>query len=156
MQEEKQRITVLYVDDEINALNSFKASFKKYYDIHLAQSAEEAIELMNEITVQIIIADQRMPGTTGTQFLESIVRKFPDPVRILITGFTDVDALKDGINKAQIYHYLEKPWNQEGLKIKIDEAHKIYSLRLNSKIALIKFEKENKILEFYLSQKIIS
>ncbi|MBS1531459.1 MAG: response regulator [Bacteroidetes bacterium] len=135
---------VLYVDDEINNLNSFKAAFRRDFDIHVAQSAREGRKLLDSNEIGVIITDQRMPGMTGIEFLESILTIYPDTIRILLTGFSDMNAVMDAINRGQVYKYLVKPWQNDELKLYIQNALEIYHLR-----------KENKELAHRLQQALI-
>src|SRR3954454_12509505 len=89
----KERIKILYVDDESMNLSAFKASFRRNYDIFTATSAAEGTQLLKESPVHIIIADQRMPNMTGVEFFQSIRNTHPNSVRILLTGYTDVNII---------------------------------------------------------------
>lgn len=122
----KDRIRVLYIDDELNNLHAFKALFRKEYEIFIAESAEEGIALLAEEEVHVIICDQRMPGMTGVEFFESILQKYSHPIRILLTGYTDIQAVVEAINRGQIYRFIDKPWNQQVLSIAIQNAYEIY------------------------------
>jgi|SRR5581483_11129314 len=124
---------VLYVDDEVNNLNSFKAAFRRDFDIHVAQSAREGRKVLDLNEIGVIITDQRMPGMTGIEFLESILNIYPDTIRILLTGFSDMNAVMDAINRGQVYKYLVKPWQNEELKLYIQNALEIYHLRRENK-----------------------
>jgi DNA-binding NtrC family response regulator len=126
-------VGVLYVDDEINNLNSFKAAFRRNFNIYTAQSAAEGCQLLKAHEIGVIITDQRMPVTTGIEFLESILSTYPDTIRILLTGFADVNAVMDAINRGQVYKYLVKPWQNDELKIYIQNAIEIYQLRKENK-----------------------
>ena len=154
--EENSVIHVLYVDDEKNNLASFRASFRRDFSIYTANSAQEAQEILTNNKIHVLITDQRMPGTLGTELLEQAVKNNPDQIRILLTAFADIEAIKDAINKGHIYHYLQKPWNDLELKETIENAYKIYQLKkeqqdLNQKILVT-----NEQLEFMLRQKLIS
>lgn len=149
-------INVLYVDDEENNLVAFRASFRRYFTVFTAISADEAKIILTQNEIQVLITDQRMPGTLGTELLAQVVKDYPDQIRILLTGFTDIEAIKDAINRGQIYHYLQKPWNDDELKETIENAYKIYYLKkkqqeLNQQLFLT-----NEQLEFMLRQKLIS
>ncbi|HXD94772.1 MAG TPA: response regulator [Bacteroidia bacterium] len=151
-----QKINVLYVDDEENNLNAFKASFRRYFNIYTAVSATEATVILNANQIHVLITDQRMPGTLGTELLAQVVKEYPNQIRILLTGFSDIDAIKDAINRGQIYHYLQKPWNDIELKETIESAFKVYDLKqkqqkLNEQLTLV-----NEQLEFMLRQKLLS
>ena len=101
---------VLYIDDEIHNLNSFKAAFRRDFNIHVAQSAREGRKILEQNEIAVIVTDQRMPVMTGIEFLESIIPVYPDTIRILLTGFSDINAVMDAINRGQVYKYLVKPW----------------------------------------------
>jgi DNA-binding NtrC family response regulator len=138
---------VLYVDDEIHNLNSFKAAFRRDFNIHVAQSAREGRKILDQNEIAVIVTDQRMPGMTGIEFLESIIPVYPDTIRILLTGFSDINAVMDAINRGQVYKYLVKPWADEELKMYIQNAIEIYHLRKENRELAQKLEKANKQLE---------
>lgn len=121
-----ERIRVLYIDDEVNNLNSFKALFRKDHDIFLAESADEGAKVLAEEKIHVIICDQRMPGMTGVEFFESILHKYPHPVRILLTGYTDIQAVIEAINRGQIYRFIDKPWDSQAIGVAIQNAYEIY------------------------------
>jgi response regulator RpfG family c-di-GMP phosphodiesterase len=150
------KITILYVDDELNNLVSFKAVFRIKYNILTAISAEDARKILRTNVVQIIITDQRMPQMTGVEFLESILDEFPDPIRILLTGYADMNAVIDAINKGKIFHYLTKPWNEKELDITIRRAYEIYKQKMDEKEMNYKLSLSNEQLEFLLRQKLLS
>lgn len=122
----KEKIRVLYIDDEVNNLHAFKALFRKDYDIFTVESAEEGTKLLAQEQINVIICDQRMPGMTGVEFFESILEKYPHPVRILLTGYTDIQAVVEAINRGQIYRFIDKPWDQQVLSVAIQNAYEIY------------------------------
>jgi two-component system sensor histidine kinase/response regulator len=125
--DKKNKIKILYVDDEANNLVSFKASFRFDYNILVANSTDEAVShLAANPDISVILSDQRMPDKTGVEFFEEIRAKFPDPVRILITGYTDVESVIDAINRGHIFRYVKKPWTDVDVKSAIEEAYKFY------------------------------
>jgi response regulator RpfG family c-di-GMP phosphodiesterase len=152
----QQKITILYVDDEANNLVSFKAVFRIKYNVLTAISGEEAIKILRNNAINIIITDQRMPNMTGVEFLESILEEYPDPIRILLTGYADMNAVIDAVNKGKIFHYLTKPWNEEELDITINRAYDIYKSRMDEKEMTSKLSLSNEQLEFLLRQKLLS
>ena len=89
-----KKYSILYVDDEETNLRVFKSNFRRFFKIYTAVTPFEAIELLKENDVQVIITDQRMPDMTGTEFLEKILPDFPDVIKIILTGFTDIEAIK--------------------------------------------------------------
>ncbi|KAA2245771.1 response regulator [Chitinophaga agrisoli] len=151
-----QHIHILYIDDEIHNLNAFKASFRRLYTVFTAASAEDAEKVLSEEEIHIIISDQRMPKITGIEFFESILEKYPEPIRILLTGYADINAVIDAINKGQVYKYFSKPWNEEELKHNIEKAFEVFSLRKENKELTAKLLDVNEKLEFLLRQKLIS
>lgn len=124
-----KKIKVLYVDDELNNLNSFKATFRKEYQITTAISAMEAIKILETERFEIIISDQRMPGITGIEFFEKLILENQDPMRILLTGYTDIQAVVDAINKGHVYRYLTKPWSEHDIRLAIDTAFDHYTVK---------------------------
>lgn len=152
----KDKINVLYVDDEVGNLTAFKAAFRRDFNVFIAESAKKGLEILKENEVEVILTDQRMPEMTGVEFLQSIIEEYPDPIRILITGYSDIDAVIDAINKGQVYKYISKPWDNEGLKITIHQAYEVYSLRKENKELTKSLLSVNKQLEFMLRQKLIS
>jgi len=150
------KITILYVDDEMNNLISFKAVFRIKYNVLTAISGEEAKKLLKNNIVDIIITDQRMPNMTGVEFLESILDEYPDPIRILLTGYADMNAVIDAVNKGKIFHYLTKPWNEEELDMTITRAYDVYKSRMEEKEMTQKLSLSNEQLEFLLRQKLLS
>ncbi|WP_200976123.1 response regulator [Echinicola sp. 20G] len=153
---DREKIRILYVDDEDNNLQAFKATFRREYKVHLAISAEKGREILNNNEIDIIITDQRMPEETGVDFLASVIPTHPEPIRILLTGYTDIQAVIDAINKGQVYHYLTKPWEEEYMKTVINNAFEVYSLRKENKKLTDDLLKANEQLEFLLRQKLLS
>lgn len=151
-----KKITILYVDDEENNLFSFKAAFRIKYQIFTAISGDEALKLLENKPVNIIISDQRMPNMTGVEFLEKVIEKFPDPVRILLTGYADMGAVVDAVNKGKIFHYLTKPWNEDELDITINRAYEAFLEKEKLKVENEKLGTSNDQLEFLLRQKLLS
>ena len=138
---------VLYVDDEIHNLNSFKAAFRRDFNIFVAQSAREGRKILDQNEIAVIVTDQRMPGMTGIEFLESVIPIYPDTIRILLTGFSDVNAVMDAINRGQVYKYLVKPWQNDELKMYIQNALEIYHLRKENKELAQKLQQATAELE---------
>jgi len=151
-----EKISVLYVDDEENNLFSFKATFRIKYQVYTAISGAEALKILETKPVHIIITDQRMPEMTGVEFLEKVLVKYPDPMRILLTGYADMGAVVDAVNKGKIFHYLAKPWNEEELDITITRAYDKYLEKIKLKDMNEKLSDSNDQLEFMLRQKLLS
>ncbi|MEP7318116.1 MAG: response regulator [Panacibacter sp.] len=150
-------ITVLYIDDEPHNLISFRASFRRDFDVHTAESAEEGKKILaSNKQINVILSDQRMPKMTGIEFFESILEQYPDPIRILITGYTDINAVVDSINRGQVYKYLSKPWNDNDIKNFIEKAYEVFKLRKENKELTEKLLYLNEKLEFLARQSLLS
>ena len=149
-------INVLYIDDEPHNLTSFHASFRREFNVFTAESAEAGRKILEQKSIHVILSDQRMPKMTGIEFFESILSRFPDPIRILITGYTDINAVIDSINRGQVYKYLTKPWNENDIRIFINRAHEVFNLRRKNTELSKKLLDANRKLEFLLRQSLLS
>lgn len=139
MIKDKNKTSVLYVDDEPNNLVSFKANFRSLYNIQATSSIDEARDILAREEINVIITDQRMPEISGTQFLESIIDDHPFPVRIILTGYSDMETVMEAINRGQVYRYIMKPMNVEEVRAIIESANDLYLFRRTSKEALLKY-----------------
>ena len=148
-----QKYSVLYIDDEEHNLISFKSTFRREYDIHVASSARTGLEIMEQNEINLVITDQRMPEMTGVEFLEKIKYQYPDCVRMIMTGFSDMDAIIQAINKGNIYRYITKPWNRAELKITIDSAFEVYHLKLQNRNLIADLKEVNQNLEKIVEQR---
>ena len=111
------------VDDEPDILNSLKRLLRRSgYRILTAGSAAEGLELLALNSVQVIVSDQRMPNMSGSEFLGRVKILYPDSMRIVLSGYTEVAALTDAINRGAIYKFVTKPWNDDDLRRVIREA----------------------------------
>ncbi len=152
----QDKLTLLYVDDEVNNLKSFKAAFRRDFKIFTAESGAEGRKILEQQNISIVLTDQRMPFMTGVEFLESIVPDYPETIRILITGFSDIQAVIDAINKGRIYHYVQKPWDETYLKNIISNAFETHQLRKENKFMMDQLKLSNEQLEFLLRQEMLS
>jgi two-component system sensor histidine kinase/response regulator len=133
------KIKILYLDDEVNNLIGFKASFRLDYNILIASNSSEARQhLEKHSDIRIIFCDQRMPDITGVEFFEEIVSLYPLPIRILLTGYTDIESVIDSINRGNIFRYVRKPWTNEDILSCIEQANKFYMV--NSMLAVKNLE----------------
>ncbi len=153
---EVKNINVLYIDDEPNNVTSFRAAFRRVFTIYTAESAEEGRKILETESIQVILSDQRMPKMTGIEFFQSILETHPDPIRILITGYTDINAVIDAINVGQVYKYLSKPWNEEEVKNCIYKSFEVQELRRLNKELTQKLQDANVKLEFLARQGLLS
>lgn len=121
------KLKLMVVDDEPDNLDLLYRTFRRDFQVYKADSALSALEVLDEQgEMAVIISDQRMPEMNGTEFLGKTVERFPDTIRILLTGYTDVEDLVEAINSGQVFKYITKPWNPEELKLVINQASETY------------------------------
>jgi len=149
----KKDFCILYVDDEAQNLVSFKATFRRDYKVLTATSGAEGIEIVRKNNVHLIISDQRMPEMTGVQFLEKMRAEYPDAIRMILTGFSDVEAIIDAINNGRVFRYITKPWNDTELRMAIENARQLYCLQQKNKDLVIslqnKVAQQERILKYF-------
>ncbi|KAA3649196.1 MAG: sigma-54-dependent Fis family transcriptional regulator [Proteobacteria bacterium] len=121
--------SVLVIDDEIRSQEALRRTLEEDFTVFTAASAEAAAGIMAREWIQIVLCDQRMPGVSGVQFLSDVREKWPDAVRIIISGYTDSEDIIAGINEAGIYQYLLKPWQPEQLLLTLKSAAEMYRLQ---------------------------
>ncbi len=117
-----RQFPVLVVDDEPDILRSFRFNYGEEFDVLTAESGTRGLDLLAAHDVAVIVADQRMPAMSGTEFLERSMDVRPDAIRIILTGYTDVDALVRAVNLSRIYGYITKPWASEELRLTLLRA----------------------------------
>jgi putative two-component system response regulator len=135
-----RRHKILVVDDEIPNLRLLRRVLSADHDILEADSGAAALKILaeeNEPPISLVITDQRMPNMTGVQLLEESLTIHPDMIKILLTGYTDVQALIDAINAGHVYKYIPKPWDAEELKLTVRRALEAYELKENNDILLV-------------------
>lgn len=147
-------VEILFVDDEKNVLQSLKRlCMDEDYTVILANSGEEALEVLKgNPNIGLIVSDQKMPGMKGSEFLEKAKEIMPDSIRILLTGYADINAVADAINKGGAYRYITKPWKDEELLQIIGDAVKRYSLVKENKRLQEIIRKQNEELKRWNSQ----
>lgn len=123
---------ILVVDDELANVRLLKRVLGDEYETLTALGGEEAVGILKEHDIALIITDQRMPGVTGVQLLEQSLAIRPDSIKILLTGYTDVQALIDAINAGHVYKYIPKPWDADELKLTVRRALEAYDLKVNN------------------------
>jgi len=125
-------IRVLYLDDEEPNLFSFKAAFRREFEVHTCDEPHKAVRLLDEHEFHVVLSDQRMPRISGVEFFELIMPDHPDISRILVTGYADTDAVVDAINKGQVYRFVSKPWNEEELRGVIRAGYELNRSRVRN------------------------
>jgi two-component system, NtrC family, response regulator AtoC len=131
-----KRYPILVVDDEQDNLDAFRFNFRKTFDILTATSGPEALSILAEKDVAVIVTDQRMPKMTGVELLREVRAKTPETVGIILTAFTDVDVLIESINLGHVYRYITKPWDAKEVRGVLQYAIERFHLqRENKKLA---------------------
>ena len=114
---------VLCVDDEANILSALRRLFRPCgYVVTVAASGEEGLAILDQTPFDLVISDMRMPGMSGAQFLEEVSTRWPDTMRLLLTGYADIDSTIDAVNKGRIFHYVSKPWDDKALLLIVRHA----------------------------------
>lgn len=117
---------IMVVDDEPANLRLLERLFRQDYNVLTAESGEEALQLLGQHDAALLITDQRMPGMTGVELLKHTATIRPHMVRIILTGYADVDTLVEAINSGLVYKYVTKPWNNEELRLTVNRALEHY------------------------------
>lgn len=146
-----QTHTILIVDDEENNLLALTELLSKDYEILTAKDGQEALEYIqkddNPERIHLIISDQRMPRLTGVEFLEKTVATIPRTIRIILTGFTDIEAIIDSINRACIYKYINKPYDNQDMRVTIKRAIEAFELEERNALLIDDLNKTNQALQ---------
>jgi response regulator RpfG family c-di-GMP phosphodiesterase len=123
-------LTLLLVDDEPNVLKSLRRLLiDTEYKVYSSDSAENAWAYLEKEKIQLVISDYRMPGMNGVEFLNKVREKYPETIRIILSGYADVMAIVDAINDGQVYRFVTKPWNDQELLTSIMRAFEQYTLK---------------------------
>ncbi|GAA0319375.1 response regulator [Psychrobacter aestuarii] len=116
---------IAFIDDEQRILRSLKMHFRQSHDVFTTTDPEQLIEYVSQHDVQVVISDQRMPDKQGTEVLREVKEASPNTIRILLTGYADLNAVIDSVNEGEIYRYITKPWQNDELKKVVDKATEI-------------------------------
>lgn len=119
---------ILCVDDEIDNVEALERTFRKSYSVMTATSGPEALKILEKHEVAVIISDQRMPLMTGVEFLKKSIFLCPDTIRILLTGYSDINSVIEAINTGQVYRYITKPWDIHDLQSTVARAVERYQM----------------------------
>jgi signal transduction histidine kinase len=144
---ESQQPSILYVDDDEQNLFLFRSILPAGYAVFTATSGRAALESLAERVVHVLFADQRMPEMSGVQLLERVSREYPDTIRVLVTGYTDIDVVIDAINRGAVYRYISKPWSPEEITTTVRNALEIWELRQHNRSLMASLEIQNRRLK---------
>jgi len=122
MGDSKKQYTILLVDDEPRITSALKAIFRRDYQVLIANSGRDALSMLEEHSVDVLISDQRMPEMTGSELLATVSRTHPQVMRVLLTGFMDRQAIVDSINEGEVYRFINKPWDNTQIGEIVAEA----------------------------------
>ncbi|MCG8548992.1 MAG: response regulator, partial [Desulfobacterales bacterium] len=140
--------TILCVDDEKQILSALKRLLRKEnFDLLTATNGEEGLKIMASRDIHLVISDHRMPEMSGISFLAKVRENYPDTIRILLTGYTEIDSIKASINEGHVYKFLLKPWNDDDLKQEIRKALERYDLIQSNHSLHLMVAAKNKELE---------
>ena len=120
-----QKPKIAFIDDEPRILRSLKMHFRQSHDVFVTTDATELMKYVSEHDVQVVISDQRMPDKQGTEVLRDVKEASPNTIRILLTGYADLNAVIDSVNDGEIYRYITKPWQNDELKKIVNKATEI-------------------------------
>ena len=135
---------VLLVDDEESIIRALGRLLRREpYQLVTATSGAEALRLMEEEPADLIITDQRMPGMSGLELLQEVRQRWPNVIRIILSGYSNVDCILDAVNEGAIYKYLTKPWNDEEIKIHIRRAFDQFGLEEQNRSMARQIEQQN-------------
>jgi two-component system response regulator HupR/HoxA len=138
---------ILAVDDEQPSLNAINRTLRRHFDVILSINADAALEVMKKEKIAVILADQRMPGLTGVELFQKAINIQPHAVRILITGYTDIEATIQAINEGQVYYYINKPWEPEELRLIVKRAAEHHQLLEDKEDLMEELRQANERLE---------
>lgn len=148
------RRTILVVDDEESILSSLKRLFRRDgYRILTANSGVQGLEMLAGNTVDVVISDQRMPNMTGVEFLRQVKQLYPETVRIVLSGYTELNSITEAINEGAIYKFLTKPWDDEQLRLNVQEAFQYKALGDENRRLAIELGNANQRLQQLLEEK---
>jgi len=123
------KINILYLDDDENVLQSYRHMFRFDYNIFATTEVKEAIEIIQKNEIHVIVSDHHMPNITGVEFFATIIDEYPEPIRILLTGFSNFNSITDSSNFNNIYWYITKPFTSKEMKLIIKNAAELYFLK---------------------------
>lgn len=132
--------TILLIDDEIRSLESLERILCDDFEVRTAATIEDANAILEQDWIQVILCDQRMPQQSGVEFLKSVRQRWPDIIRMIVSGYTDAHDIIDGINEAGIFQYITKPWHPENLILTLQNACRLYGLQRENELLAVELK----------------
>lgn len=126
-------INILYIEHEINNLNSFRAAFRRDAEVFLSETTVDGFKVLQENKIDIVFADHQMPETTGIAFFEQVSEQFPETVRVLLTCHAYKEEFRNALKAGHIHYYVNKPWDEEELRFLINTCVATRSLKVELK-----------------------
>ncbi len=129
--------SILIIDDEVRSIETLDRILNDHFDIHTATDTEQAYAILEREWIQVVLCDQRMPGKTGVEFCAEIRERWPEVIRMIISGYTDSDDIIAAINEGGVYQFITKPWHPEDVLLKLNNAVELFDLhRKNERLAI--------------------
>jgi two-component system sensor histidine kinase/response regulator len=145
--EKDHKYTILAVDDEQLNLESIQRTFRKQYNLFVTTSPEEALKIFKDQKIDLIIADQRMPEMTGTELLLMMKNISPNPIRMVLSAYTEREDLIDAINRGSVYRYITKPWEPDELRVTVKKALEHYQVMEDRRLLLEQLKEKHRALQ---------
>ncbi|MBN2635177.1 MAG: hybrid sensor histidine kinase/response regulator [Prolixibacteraceae bacterium] len=145
--EEIIKQNLLIIDDEVEITKTLHRQFRRKYNVFTTNNATDAFPILEKENIQVVLSDQRMPGITGIDFFKKIKDKYPDALKLILSGYSDIEAVIGAINEGQVFRYLTKPWNPMELELVVEEAFEKYELITKNRRLMKKLEDINLQLE---------
>lgn len=142
---------LLVVDDEPDVVASLRSMFRRQYKVLTANGAEDALNILKDNEVHIIVSDQRMPGMSGTDFLAQVRELHPEIIRLMITGYADIESVIDAINHGHVYRYINKPWDPVELESVVRQATEQYELMTERRRLLKELEEASQLKTAFIT-----
>lgn len=156
MKTQKEKATILYLDDDTENLESFKANFRKEFIILTAESPIDAYNMLQEGGIDIVVADQNMPSMSGLEFLETVSLDFPEVQRILITAYAELISVVEAVNKGKVYRVITKPFNTDEIGTLLKETYSLIRSKFEKERLIDNLKRQNQQFEFILRQRLLS
>jgi len=150
------RPCVVFIDDDAGNRQAFKAAFRHAMEVHTAATIAELWTILASNKVHVVISDQRMPGTRGSELLAAVRERYPHIRRMLVTAYADLEAVIEAVNNGGVTKYFAKPWVNDQLVQAVDQAFAEVKAETDRNERMDRLEQANRQLEFALRQRLLS